>query len=116
MRLEMNTSLLRSDAVLALLRSEVVRQEAVEGSRLYVEVYQNGREQGFAIDAFGPNGNHIWVAWSECRNSDEIVVYSDNNNPMQSVSDAAYKRRQTFASEGDAVAGILFALREFIIQ
>jgi hypothetical protein len=38
---------------------------------VFVETYSNCREQGFAIKAH----DSAKVAWSECRNSDQIVVY-----------------------------------------
>jgi beta-lactamase class D len=58
---------------------------------IYLQAYQNGREQGYALLSLGR-----WVAWAENRNSDHIVVYVSDLDPMQSISDTIYQNRQMF--------------------
>lgn len=62
----------------------------------FVESYQNGRESGFTISST-PNSPGLTkkVTITECRNSDAIVVYLDND-ACQGLSDEAYKSVKTF--------------------
>lgn len=88
---------LKADAILAIMldcMSEVDRR------KLDVEHYQNGRECGYAVTRTG----HLEkVAFSENRNSDEIVLYSgtltdfemSGNVPSKEV----YEKRVLFQSE-----------------
>jgi len=57
----------KADAVLAVLNEMVP-----EGQRLYLELYSNGREQGYHIKNCD---NQRAISFSEHRNSDQIVVY-----------------------------------------
>ena len=60
-----------------------------------LESYQNGREQGHAVihyDDFRP----LWLGFSENRNSDDVVVYEADHDPMQSVSEEAWKKAKFF--------------------
>jgi hypothetical protein len=67
---------------------------------LCLEVYANGREQGFALsDWCEPNARK--VAWSEFRRSDQIVVYYgprvDFEHNTNIPSDAVYENAKFFA-------------------
>jgi len=59
----------KADAVLAVL-NELISEE--DKHVLYLEMYSNGREQGYHIKNFD---NHQAVSFSENRCSDQIVVY-----------------------------------------
>jgi hypothetical protein len=59
-----------ADAVLSM-----VEFLSVDTLRLYAEPYQNGREHGWALSAFGDMTNKKAV-FSEYRNTDEIVLYT----------------------------------------
>ena len=67
---------------------------------LTLQSYQNGREQGHALVFYGgaiPSVHLItWIGFSECRNSDDVVVYVDKQDPMQSISDDSYAKRRLF--------------------
>jgi hypothetical protein len=52
------------------------RSSRVEG---YVAMFDNGREQGYRIMHYVGNGMTKTIAFSENRNSDDIVVYSSND-------------------------------------
>lgn len=62
----------------------------------YLECYQNGRESGFCINN---NLGDKFVAFSENRNSDDIVVYTSNvpfNMAGNIPSDEVYQQRKFF--------------------
>ena len=61
-----------------------------------VEAYQNGREQGFAIQTWNYETHGlIAVSWAEHRNSDDIVVYVGQGE-NQGLSDDAWKNSKGF--------------------
>jgi hypothetical protein len=69
-----------------------------EEFNLYLEPYQNGREHGWSLSY-----KMRKVAFSEYRNSDQIVVYcgtlADFHLQGNVPSDKVYKRREMFSSE-----------------
>lgn len=85
-----------ADAVLALVVQRL--QEDDSDDTVYLGSYQNGREQGHTLTYRG-RGRSVWVAWAEHRSSDSIVVYADKNNPMQGLSDEAYKNAASFGPD-----------------
>jgi hypothetical protein len=71
------------------------RQGQVEG---YVAMFENGREQGYRIVHYEGGGQSKTIAFSENRNSDDIVIYKsddfeDNNGHY---SDAFWGSRRFF--------------------
>jgi hypothetical protein len=65
--------------------------------------YQNCREQGFIIgnlgDINGDKPKYTWVAFSENRSSDDIVVYPSTGKesmPFEGITETAYKRANYF--------------------
>jgi hypothetical protein len=62
--------------------------------------YQNGREQGYSIQAYHKGKGSYWVMFSEFRRSDDIVVYfgspETESMPMQSISEKAYNNAKFF--------------------
>jgi hypothetical protein len=72
-----------------------------------LESYQNGREQGHALQFWSKSGplKTRWIAWSENRNSDDIVVYhTDKGDPMQGLSDDAYANARYFRYDAELEA------------
>jgi hypothetical protein len=69
---------------------------------IVVSCYQNGRENGFSVK-FYPNAESLSsnrsVTFSENRNSDQIVVYLDDNS-NQGLSDKGYESRKFFPWNG----------------
>jgi len=65
---------------------------------LYVESYQNGREQGLAIDLSGTPALNKYIAWSEARGSDNIVVHVCKINPCQGIMDGQLVASEYFKS------------------
>jgi len=59
----------------------------------YIESYQNGREQGYAIVFYQPINFAVYIC--EERRSDNIAVYRGSYS-MQSISEDAYKNCRTF--------------------
>lgn len=81
------SSLQKADLVLHIL--DVMDTKNME---LSVQAYSNCREQGYAITMFGGDKRIKKVAFSQCRNSDSIVVYRgyngdflDGNIPIKEV-------------------------------
>lgn len=69
--------------------------------------YQNGREQGYSLRAIYSKTS-LFVCWSECRNSDRIVVYIGDIDPMQSITDKMYKEAKYFrAGDYENVANFI---------
>lgn len=71
---------------------------------LALSCYQNCREQGFMVSNWrtGGRGEHRWVAFSENRNSDSIVVYpsqKDEGMPFTSITDESWQARRFFGPD-----------------
>jgi len=87
---------------------------------IYVETYQNGRENGFAVSLgsvfkFGTGkselGSSDWIYFSENRNSDAIVVYISKTICLQSISEEAYKTAKHFEDFNSAAIYIVEKLK-----
>ena len=63
-----------ADAVLAMVEYELGHSEDEPETSLHLEMYANGREQGYCIRRYR-DLKMIAVSFSENRNSDDIVVY-----------------------------------------
>lgn len=83
------SSLLKAEAVVNLVMTDMslISHEC----HIYIESYQNGREQGFTIVP----GYNIGISVAENRNSDNIVVYV-GKYVMQSISEDAWKNKRLF--------------------
>lgn len=73
-------------------------------NRLHLEHYQNCREQGFLLVNYSMSPDCLtkWVAFSENRNSDSIVVYPSQEKdcvPFQGTSDESWNHREFFGPE-----------------
>lgn len=82
-------------------RTELLNQDTHPLFR--VEAYDNCREQGFCIRGNDNNGRVFYCAFSENRNSDNIVVYYEDTlmefgtvNPGNIPSDSAYNNAKYF--------------------
>jgi hypothetical protein len=91
-----------------LLSSERLQNEISGEGTVYIEAYQNGREQGITVwDARHMNGiNDVAYFVSEHRNSDSIVVYKGRYS-MQSISEDAYKHSNSFGDPEEAAEWII---------
>lgn len=103
-----------ADRVLPLVASRI-RGLKIEGEAI-VDLYLNGRESGYAVCLYVPGSEGTpCVAFSENRNSDDLVVYPWNTRHLygsaypasrhtgsHGLSDHAYGHRQYFrVSEPD---------------
>jgi len=108
-RIRINESFARSLAVMHILLSSEELQNKITGNgTIYVEAYQNGREQGITIWDTRKQGlseeRTYFVA--EHRNSDSIVVYK-GTYAMQSVSENAYHHQHSFNNSEEAAEWII---------
>ena len=92
----------------AVLRDD--RTKDIEGS---IEAYQNGREQGYSIVIYNTGFFNKMIAFSENRNSDDIVVYVGEYS-FQSISDKAYNNAKYF--KWDDIIGAANYIVEQIID
>jgi len=107
--IRISESFARSLAVMhKLLASEELQNHMTGEGSVYIEAYQNGREQGILVwDARNQRGlNHIAYYVSEHRNSDSIVVYKGKYS-MQSISEDAYKHINSFKNPEEAADWII---------
>ena len=72
--------------------------KASKKMKLILQCYQNGREQGYMLNRMDVV-SRLYVSFSECRNSDQIVVYVDDKDNMQSISDNAYNNKTFFCPD-----------------
>jgi hypothetical protein len=92
-----------------------LRSKKASNLDVYVGSYQNGREQGISLHVYLPEAiRGLWLAFSENRNSDSIVVYQDDHDPMQCISEKAYANRVFFNKVDVAVAHLLNVITDFI--
>jgi hypothetical protein len=99
-----------AERVLRLVEKKIKDYDA---PNIYLGTYQNGREQGYSLHILVADPSKWeWVAWSEDRSSDSVVVYIEQFDSCQSVSDDAYATRQLFDSENDAAKYIAQLIKE----
>jgi hypothetical protein len=89
----------RSKLSKAMAIVSIIENEATDNQNnsMFLGAYQNGREQGFSITTY-VDCKTRYVCFSENRNSDSIVVYSSDFDPMQSITETMYEERRTFSS------------------
>lgn len=100
---------LLADKVLTLVRP-LIRDLDDNGTGVTISLqsYQNGREQGHALNICTYDfKTTVWVAFAEYRNSDQVVVYVADRDPMQSVSDEAWGRRKMCDTPDEAAYSIM---------
>lgn len=76
----------------------------------HVEAYSNCREQGYALVRWDNKGKCRKAVFSECRNSDDIMVYSgsiENFGGGNIPSDKVYKNADRFRSPESAAQFII---------
>jgi len=88
--------------------------------KAYVKVYDNGREQGYMLKASRKTDiTQFTIAFSECRGSDEIVVYHSEilgEGLGNSMSNDFYASKKFFKSEHyfDVVTYIFSLIKAFV--
>jgi hypothetical protein len=100
---------------------KMIRKMPKGKNNLFLEHYQNCREQGFIVVNY-PISNALsnrWVAFSEYRNSDSIVVYSSpiyhwNCSPNQGMTDEAWRNRVFFGPD-EADKAAKFCLKHLLV-
>lgn len=92
MVIEIGRSMKVAGQVLAILRKQA-------GQKCYASVYLNGREAGWTVFPQSARYDHnVGVTFSECRNSDDIVLYCGTNPytvPIH-INDEAYRTKSFF--------------------
>jgi len=111
MRIERSVSIIRSEKVLRLLRKELATWDAV--GEAYVNLYKNGREEGFAVLIYLPVDlnepfKDRMVVFSQNRNSDQLVVYMGDRRTakfgcgVNPVSEEMDQKAEYFKTEKQA--------------
>ena len=65
----------------------------------FLGAYDNGREQGFSIETIGDDLNVRKVWFSECRSSDEIVVWSEKGRYLLDKSQGHWFKKPRSAAQ-----------------
>lgn len=88
-----------ADAVLAIFNS----YNCTDGTELLLYQYDNGREHGYVLELQSIAEEHwisyndsIWVAFSEFRRSDDIVIYTDERQWSGRLTDKSYEECKMF--------------------
>jgi hypothetical protein len=98
-------SLARADAVLSLVMAE----ERLRNVEATVDAFQNCREQGYMICFVEDDFDKAFYI-TECRNSDDMVVYVGKYAP-HSMTDDAYNNGHYFRTEGEAADFLIKELK-----
>lgn len=92
----------QADAVLAILTLLMndYRLERID-AEFRKDFYSNGREQGYVIELIRYKDRYLfkdrmWIAFSENRNSDSTVVYTDNGEWEYEITEKSYKNAKYF--------------------
>lgn len=91
-----------ADAVLAYVK-ELSRTPLLTDVECVIEPYINGREYGYVLklDQVGKecifSNNALWIAFSENRNSDDIVVYFEESLWLGEITEESYNKSTTFS-------------------
>jgi hypothetical protein len=94
--LRKTNNLLVAETILSAVNAHLSGQDNYDLDLVWVEAYQNGREQGYSIAAYNKKGlNPLKISFSENRNSDAIVVYAGEHS-NQGLSHDAYGHAQYF--------------------
>lgn len=105
-RLMINNSFSIALSIMHMLLASEKLAFGLEGSSsIWIEAYQNGREQGITIwDTRGSDATAYYVAIA--RRSDQVVVYKGKYS-MQSISDDAYMHQNYFNTTEEAAQFII---------
>jgi len=98
-----------ADKVWRVVKKTLASKEKCKEAYVTLQSYQNGREQGHALNLsnYKLKLSSAWIGWAENRNSDNIVVYIDDHDPLQSVNEESYKKRKLFEDVEDAAKYIV---------
>lgn len=84
------------------------------GGAFNIHSYQNCREQGHTLFVLPDKvGVMRWIAWSENRNSDAVVVYYDKMESPQGLTDVAWANRRYFSPEDK---GYILSAARYIVS
>jgi hypothetical protein len=89
------TKVLLASGLRDLILFELGHSVNTEESYCFYDCYQNGREQGFTIYVKVKAEKYKTVTLTECRNSDSIIVYLEND-AIQGLSEEAYENAKFF--------------------
>jgi len=108
-----------ADKVLACLLDALKNINADKDASASVGSYQNGREQGhslFVTNYSGTKFKSLWVGFAEHRISDDIVVYFDDNDPMQSITNSMYDNSYHFGcDEVDGAVNFIVSIVDRVV-
>jgi len=99
------------DEVKSLLR-KVTPRKGYLPTPLSLNMYSNGREQGYAITLWQGGGKSVRWLFSEHRNSDRIVVYFGTG--MFDLTDEEYREAAFFDTPQEAAKAIVSHIRELV--
>lgn len=107
--MELSNSFERSLKILRMLQSS----DKIENSeKWFPSIWKNGREEGFCLLN---NDHNIRIIFSECRNSDLMVIYFCNKNGFdinsQTITEEVYRSAIYCGSNEDAYLKILNLMR-----
>ena len=90
----------QADIILSILKQQIDDQRDVE---FELKTYDNGREHGYVLQLYSVNDYFVidekatsWIAFSENRNSDSTVVYTDIGMYKGRLTDKSYETRKLF--------------------
>jgi hypothetical protein len=112
-----NEKMNRAELVLKKVK-ELIESNGPKGDQeVYLGAYQNGREQGYSLTAYNDKGiGTLFICWSEHRNSDSLVVYQGDRNPMQSLTSEMYEAGKHFGGDLKAAMYIANEILRFVTQ
>ena len=119
MKIVTNRKMAEADKVLAAFKKMAVANK-IEGIVISVDLYSNGREQGYSLYIQDINKgikNLYSICFSEYRRSDEIVIYVNEEIPPNiGITDKAYENAKFvgYRKYKEAAEYIYFAIVEAI--
>lgn len=82
---------------------EIIKRKLNEenDAEFIVDTYNNGRERGYVLKLYSVDREwcchtNFWVAFSEYRNSDSVVVYTDNDYWVDEITEKSYNEANFF--------------------
>lgn len=89
-----------ANRVLKIVKRVLTNAAPASKATVYIGPYQNGREHGYKLHGY-ISAHSIYIAFSENRNSDEIVVYHGNTGALAGLSDEMYKNAMYFKPDDE---------------
>lgn len=102
----------KANVVLALLKEELRGTD--HDVEFELDFYHNGRENGYVLKLTYVDGHYVldnalsrWIAFSEYRRSDDVVVYTDCGYWDGDLTEKSYDELQLFSKYSTVVKYIL---------